>query len=134
MNQIILTPTKNKSIFDVFLNLPFEKRWLGKIDTTNKSFITTRKPQHLFKKLNAIGLNLELLKDTAIPFKDIVIEYESQKLITSRDYFLTHGKCFKFGSRGFEYQKFLPLSEFGLSKVEEYESRQCVQQSLFPVM
>lgn len=127
-----LIPTKYPSVFQVQLNLEMQTRFIGKLDSAGDgTFITKRKAEHLFIKTNSLGINHSLLSDESIPFKWIVIDYEGHKLITSRLYMLTHGKCFKFGAQGFELQCFLPLSEFGLNKAREFEARQVVQESLF---
>lgn len=133
-SQLQLIPTKQPSIFNVQLNLPFETRYIGKLDTEGEgTFLTKRKEKHLFKKLNSIGINYSLLKDEFIPFKWIVIDYQSRKLITSRRYFLKHGQRYKFSNEGFELQCFLSLDLFGIDKAREFESRLCHQCSLFEV-
>ena len=131
-NQIELIPTGNPCIFNVQLKLDFQSRFIGKLDTSGDgTFSTVRKPQHLFKKLNAIGINYSLLVDDKIPFKWIIIDYQCHKLVTSRNYFLTFGKCFKFQNQGFELQCFLPLDLFGIDKVRYFEAQRTIQQDLF---
>ena len=131
-NQITLIPTSQPNIFDIKLDLSFQSRFIGKLDTAGDgTFLTTRKPEHLFKKTNSIGINYSLLVDDKIPFKWIVIDYEHHKLVTSRNYFLTFGKCFKFGNQGFELQCFLPLVLFGIDKARYFESQRTIQQNLF---
>lgn len=127
-----LIPTKYPSVFKVQLNLEMQTRYIGKVDTAGDgTFLTARKPKHLFKKTNSLGINYSLLTDETISFRWIVIDYEGHKLVTSRLYMLTHGKCFKFGSQGFELQCFLPVDEFGLNKAREFEARQVIQENLF---
>lgn len=130
--MIHLIPTKQPDVYQVQLSLDFQNRYIGRLDISGEgTFTTSRKPEHLFKKLNSIGLNLELLKDTTIYFKWIIINFEFGKLITSRNYFLKFGKCFKFQNSGFELQCFLPVNEFGIGKARLFESRKIVQESLF---
>ncbi len=130
--QIELIPAKYRSVFGVQLNLEMETRYIGKLDTSGDgTFITNRRPKHLFKKTNSVGINHKLLIDESIPFRWIVIDYDGQKLVTSRLYMLTHGKCFKFGSQGYELQCFLPLPEFGLNRAREFDTRQVIQENLF---
>jgi hypothetical protein len=120
-----LIPTKYSHLFNVQLNLSFQTRYIGKIDFAGDgTFTTNRKSKHIFKKLNALGVNHSLLIDESIHFKWIVIEYEGRKLVTSRHYFLTHGKCYQFGKVGFELQCFLPLDKFGLNEAREFEANQ----------
>jgi len=128
-----LIPTKHHSVYTVQLNLQMQTRYIGKLDTAGEgTFLTKRKPEHLFHKTNSLGINHSLLIDESIPFKWVVIDYDGHKLVTSRLYMFTHAKCFKFGSQGFELQCFLPLTEFGLNKARAFESDLTVQGNLFP--
>lgn len=125
-----LLPTKHSYLFRVKLNLDFQTRYIGTLDTSGEGkFITERKGKHLFRKTNSLGLNEELLNSPNIHFKYITIDYEGQALSTTRMYFLTHSKPFTFKS--FEKQYFLPLDEFGLSKAKEYEDSIYKQLNLF---
>ena len=125
-----LIPTKHSHIFNVKLNLEFQSRYIGTLDTASEGkFLTKRKEKHLFKRTNSLGLNETLLTSPQIDFKWIVIEYNGKKLITTRLYFVTHSKVFIF--KGFEKQYFLPLNEFGIDKAEEYEKSISKQFSLF---
>jgi hypothetical protein len=115
-----LIPTKHSHIFDVKLNLEFQSRYIGKLDTSGQGkFLANRKAKHLHRITNSLGLNAELINSSEFNFRTIVINYEGKKLITTRLYFLTHSKIFSF--KGFEKQYFLPLDEFGIQKAEEYE-------------
>ena len=132
-----LIPTRYTSVFQVQLNLEMQTRYIGKLDKAGDgTFLTTRKPEHIFNKYGgeqgSLGINHSLLTDETISFKWLVIDFPGRKFVTSRLYMLTHGKCFKFGNQGFELQCFLPLSEFGLNKTRECESRQVIQENLFP--
>jgi len=127
-----LTPTKHPYLFKVRLNLDFQTRFIGTLDTSGQgTFFTERKEKHLFRKTNSLGLNEKLLNSPDIQFKNITIDYNGQKLSTTRMYFLTHSKCFTF--QGFERQYFLPLNEFGLNRAEEYEKSIHEQLNLFEV-
>ena len=131
-NQIQLVQTKHSHVFTVQLNLSHQTRYLGKIDTAGDgTFSTNRKKKHIFKKTNAIGINYQLLKDESIKYKWILIDLEGKKLITSREYFLSKGKCFEFNNKGFELQCFLPIDEFGMDKVKTFERANPKQESLF---
>lgn len=129
-NNLVLNPTKHSHLFRVQLNLEFQVRYIGTLDTSGEGkFLTDRKEKHLFKKTNSLGLNETLLTSPEIDFKWILINYEGRKLITTRLYFVTHSKVFVF--KGFEKQHFLPLEMFGLDKAEEYEKSISKQLSLF---
>jgi hypothetical protein len=125
-----LIPTKHSHLFRVKLNLEFQSRYIGTLDTSGDGkFLTERKEKHFFRKTNSLGLNETLLTSPEIDFKFIVIVYEGKKLITTRIYFVTHSQVFKF--TGFEKQYFLPLDEFGLDKAEEFEKSIGKQLGLF---
>jgi len=125
-----LIPTKHSYLFRIKLNLDFQTRCIGTLDSSGQgTFFTERKEKHLLKKTNSFGLSGELLNSPDIQFKYITIDFEGQKLSTTRMYFLTHSKCFTF--KGFERQFFLPLNEFGLNKAEEYEHSLNEQLNLF---
>jgi hypothetical protein len=133
-NQLLeLLPTKHSHLFKVKLNLEFQTRFIGILDTSGEGkFLTTRKGKHLFRKTNSLGLNEELLSSPDIHFKYITIDFEGTILNTTRMYFKTHSKLFTFSQ--FEKQYFLPLQEFGLNKTKEYEYSLGTQLSLFGVV
>lgn len=131
-NTIELVQTDSPSLYKVKLNLTFETRFIGTLDSSGDgTFTTQRKAQHLFRKLNALGINQELLTSSDIFFKWIVIDFEGKKLVTTRKYFLTKGKSIQFSSQGFELQILLPISEFGIDKARLFEANKTIQSSLF---
>ena len=118
---ITLIPTKHPKVYDVKLNLEFETRYIGKIDTAGDgTFISVRNEAHLFRKTNSLGLNYDLLSSEDVHFKNILIIYNGKKLLTTREYFLKKGKIFQFAKKGFELQMFLSLDEFNLKKALEF--------------
>lgn len=125
-NKLIgIIPTRYSSVFTIQLNLESQTRYIGKLDTAGEgTFITERKERHLFHKTHSLGLNHSLLIDETIPYKWVVIDFECRKLVTSRLFFLTFGRCFQFGNKGFELQCFLPLELFGIDKAREFEAAQ----------
>lgn len=129
---IELIPTSYSHVYTVQLNLPMCTRHIGQLDTAGEgTFLTNRKPKHFFRRTNSLGLNHSLLTDESIQFKWVRILYDGHSLITSRLYFLTHGRCFKFGNAGFELQCFLPLAEFGINKARAFEAEQTEQLTLW---
>jgi len=131
-----LIPTKFSSVYNVSLDLGFEVRHIGQVDFAGQgTFLTHRKPKHIFSNhggnQGSLGINYSLLTDESIPFQWIVIDYANHKLVTSRLYFLTHGKCFKFANQGFELQCFLPITSFGLNRAREFEDSLTIQGNLF---
>lgn len=131
VNRIELEETNSDNIFEIKLLLQFETRFIGVLTIeSDGAYICKRKAYHLFRKQNALGINYELLTSPSIKFKWIIIDFEGQRLITSRKYFLAKGKQFQFGKKGFELQVFLPLDEFGIEKARAFE-RNNGEQSTF---
>lgn len=122
-NSIIeIVQLEEQTFKKIVLNLEFETRYIGVICTSSSgTFFCKRNTSHLFRKQNALGINYELLTSPLIEFKWIVIDFEGQKLITTRKFFLAKGKQFQFGKKGFELQVFLPLCEFGIEKARAFE-------------
>jgi hypothetical protein len=92
--------------------------------------------KHLFRKLNALGLNYHLLNSDKVSYKWIVIDYLTaeglhRKLVTTRDYFLRYGKLYHFAKQGFELQSFLQIDHFGIEKARLFEAKKVIQQNLF---
>lgn len=133
-----LYPKKQENLYDVCLDLNFEKRFIGQLDLSGDGTFTCKRSEktHLFRKLNAIGINYHLLRSDKVLFKWIVINYINNvgigiKLVTSRDYFLKYGKQYQFAKKGYELQTFLELNQFGLDKARLFESHKVIQQNLF---
>lgn len=129
--KIDVVETTKHNTFEVVLHLEFEKRYIGKLVIQGDgTFSCKRNISHLFKKQNALGINYELLTSSSLKFKWIVIDFEGQKLITTRKYFLVKGKQFQFCKKGFEPQVFLPLDEFGIEKALAFERNNGEQSTL----
>lgn len=131
---LTIVPIENKPYcYQVELDLPMQRRYIGKIDTggDGDTFFTKRKQKHIFKKTNSLGLNYALLNSPYIKYKWIVIDFEGRKLVTSRAYFNTYGKQFQFSQKDFELQVFLPIDEFGIDKARAFEKAKVIQQDLF---
>ena len=128
-----LVQLQSKKKFKVLLSLPSGERKIGFLDLSQPEgiFLTYRTRAHLFRKTNSLGLNYQLLTSDIIKFKWIVIDFEGEKLVTTRKYFLAKGKALKFGQQGFELQVFLPLSEFGQEKALAIEQTPLSQPTLF---
>lgn len=129
--KISLFPTKSPHIFTVGLQLDFQTRFIGKLDKAGEgTFISVKRTEkHLFEKLNAVSLNLELLE--RYEFRWVMVPFCKESLWTSRLYLLNHGRVYTFNKKGFEPQCFLPLSEWGMEKAKAFESRIASQFSLF---
>lgn len=130
--NIELCPTKFPYVFNVSLKLDHQTRYIGKLDKAGDgTFTAKRAEKHLHLKTNSLGVNLELLQ--RFDFKWIVIFYCEEKLVTTRNFFLHHGRVFSFQKAGFERQCFLKLDFFGEVKAIQYEREQKSQQDLFGV-
>lgn len=131
--HLSLTPHKNSShIFDIKLKLDTQTRFIGTLDISDSgTLILKRKKDHIFNKLNAIGINYELLSDTRIKYKWIKIYIENKIYISTREYFLIKGKTFQFGKKGFELQSFVPLDELNIKTIREFENQKNKQGYLF---
>jgi hypothetical protein len=115
--------------YSVWLDLGFEKRYIGKLQIADQfgnpgTFFCKRSRRHLHQKTNSLGLNYSLLTNPQFDFKWIVIDFEGEKLVTSRDYWLAKGRNLQFGKAGFELQSFLSLSEFGIERARQFEAVQ----------
>jgi hypothetical protein len=132
IQRIILSPTKLKSVWTVELHLPFETRYVGKLDKAGEGiFLSKRTEKHLHRKTNSLGINLELLQ--RFDFKWICIEYCGLKLFTTKLFLLHHGTVFTFDKSGYESQVFLELDAWGQKKALEFEKQLCSQGGLFEV-
>jgi len=126
--------TENPFHHNIFLG----KRNIAELNTIGKgTLIAYKKEKHIFRKNNSLGLNYELLAIPVIPFHQIVIYLqrkhltEPQVLYTTREFFLAKGQIYEFKNAGFEKQVFLPINQFGMERVNEYERLLSKQQSLF---
>ncbi len=133
-NSVGLIPKQHKhNCFDVCLKLNFEQRFIGEISFDGEGTFTCNRTEskHLFRKLNAIGLNHKILTSDKISFKWIVINYQTsngftKKLTTSRDYWKTNGQVYQFSKKGYEVQSFLSLDKFGIEKARLFEQSKTI--------
>ncbi len=132
IQRIFLSPTKHCNVWTVELHLPFETRYVGKLDKAGEgTFFCKRKEKHLHRKTNSLGINLELLQ--RFNFRWICIEYCGRKLITTKLYLLHHCKVFAFDKAGYEAQAFLELDAWGQEKALLFERHSGTQGTLFEV-
>jgi hypothetical protein len=131
-SRIEIIKANQPNIYTVKLLLPFKTIFLGKIDTKDEgTFITSREEKHLFKKNLSLGINYELLTQTEVPFKWILIKFCGKFLKSTRNYFLTKGKAFAFGKKGYELQIFVPIIELNYQTAVKFEASQNIQPDLF---
>jgi hypothetical protein len=129
--RIELFPSKSPHVSSVGLKLDHQTLYIGKLDKAGDgTFISNKRTEdHLFKRLNALGINKELCD--RFTFRWIVVPYCGRKLWTSRPFILRHGKTLTFRKAGFEAQLFLPLDEWGIDTARAFESGIGQQPDLF---
>lgn len=104
----------------LFLNSPTPKVIGGINHSGEGTFQTSRDSKHLYRNLNSIGINQQLLFDEEnFPFKWILIKYCGKPLVTSRKFFQRYGIFYQ--SSGFEPQFLLSLDLFGIEKARKFE-------------
>lgn len=110
----------------VFLILPNKKyksnRNIGYI--RDRTFCSLKKENHLYRLLNAFGLNYKLLNEGEKYFDNIRIEYDFGILETTRKFYLANGKFKHYGQNHLEKQIFLPLEQYGIERAKNWEQDQ----------
>ena len=131
-SNVKLIPTKNPNRFTVQLELLSEKRYIGYLDTSGDGyFITEKQKKHLYRKFNSFGVSYNLLHNSNINFKWIIIKYQGIEYISTRDYFKHKGKVTNFTKKGFELQLHVPLEELNIETVNKFEATRPIQLNLF---
>jgi hypothetical protein len=118
MQNPISPEDRRKNIFlkgsKVYLNLPEKEykpvREIGYLK--GRTFHTSRDPNHIFRKLNAIALNYELLTEGEAYFDYIEIQFGEEVLRVSRDEYLRNGIILHFKKNQLDQQCFLNLDHF----------------------
>ena len=122
--KIIIKPADKTGKQRVLLTLPGKTykatRQIGFLK--DRTFHTIRKPEHLYKQTNSIGMNYKLLSQGN--FDLIQIDYNFEILQTTRLYFLNNGHFRYYQNNGLDKQIFLSLGFFGMDKVQEQSIKQ----------
>lgn len=105
-NQIYI---KEKYVY-LYLSAKLQTRRLGAINLGN--FFVTKKPEHIFRKLNAYGFNLALIKSLRPDAKVTVRQYGDKTLTTTAEEILQKGQILNYLKDGFETQIFMPIDNF----------------------
>jgi hypothetical protein len=131
--ELILVSPKNSShLYEIRLNLDLKTRFIGVLDITDSgTLILKKKKEHILNKINAIGINYQLLSDTRIKYKWIKIYIDNKIYLSTREYFLLKGKPFQFGKKGFELQCFVSLDELNIETIRKFEIEKNTQLNLF---
>jgi hypothetical protein len=119
-SNIYITPSREVRLF-----LPNQKpRNIGWLSEDGYTFHTQRNPEkHYHRQSESVGFNYELLRDGSFHWVVVHLPY-GKELVTTRNHILEKGIFLHFKQRGFEKQRFLPLTEFGIEKAQATESRQ----------
>lgn len=102
----------------VSLKLREEKRYrrIGVINMKQKKIeIRRNRAEHLFRKMDAYGLNYKLLADST-KFDKVCITDEHCRWTIPKQYLIDNGKILNFSQQGFEIQTFIALSDIEIFK------------------
>ena len=115
---------KTKNLFEIKLKLASQTRHIGWVDNSGEgTYITQRKSEHIFKKLNAFCIGYELVHQSIIPYNKIVVIHDNQKFLTTRNYLIHNGIIVLFINKGYELQLALPIKQFNLKTALEWEKK-----------
>ena len=132
-NRVHLIPTRNPSLFNVELHLPFKTAYPGKLDVSGQGCFRARKTlDQLHKKLNAWGVCAELVE--RFNFKWVSLLCEGREYITTTGFLRRFGKRLTY--RNHEAQYFLPIGMWGVDAVQAFEKQEASrpeQLSIFAV-
>ena len=105
---------------NIKLKLSAEKRNrnVGTLDFSSRTlWITREREKHLFRKMNAYGLNHYLLKEAKL-FDHVRLKDEKNDWLIPREFILSSGKFLNFNNHGgFELQIFVRLSDIETYKL-----------------
>lgn len=102
----------NDTVF-IHLKAKQQTRKIGVLKDGN--LFIKRKKEHIFRKLNAYGFNLALIKSLSLDAKVIVKQDLGGDLLkTTAGEILKYGKVLNYLKDGFETQVFMPIQYFTL--------------------
>ena len=101
---------ENGAVMLKLINLPLARK-LG--DLHNGNLFVVRKPaQHIFRKFNAYGFNLTLIKILKPDAQIVVRQYGDATLTTTAEQILNKWKVLNYLKDWFEAQIFMPIGDF----------------------
>jgi hypothetical protein len=128
--SVHLSQTKTPHLYKIFLEIGLRKLCIGQLDTSAEGTLILKKSkEQILKKINAVGINYQLLSEDKIKYKWIKIIIEGREYVSTREYYLMHGKVFHFA--GFELQSFVPIDELNLDTIRRFERTKNNQFNLF---
>ena len=105
-NQIYI---KDNLVY-LHLNDKHQTRRLGTIK--NGNFFVTKNPEHIFRKINAYGFNLALIKSLKPDAKIVVKQKYEWVIKTTAENIIQKGQILNYARDGFETQIFMPIDYF----------------------
>ncbi len=110
----------------IFLRLPGKsykaERCIGRME--GDTLVVERDPErHLFRSSNSYGFNFELIRRGKFKILCVLLPF-GERMYTTKDFLLAHGKFLNFQRNQLEKQIFLRLEDFGLEKALAWEREQ----------
>jgi hypothetical protein len=103
---------KDEDLYEISIKLDGESRFrtIGTYSGLVGDFFSLRKTEHIFRKLNAWGINPFILS-MLDGLKTITIQNDDTKEVfrTSYEKFKSHAQGYEFKFAGYDKQKFLPI-------------------------
>lgn len=120
---IVKTTDKTRALYLKLLS-ENKKRLIGTVTRSTKTIYFKRKRSiHLFRKLNAYGMNHYILSNqSTIDWIDLSDDCGGHWKIPVK-YVLDNAKYLDFDKNGFELQRFVTLDELEQFRIHEYEKR-----------
>lgn len=120
---IVKTTDKTRALYLKLLS-ENKKRMIGVVTRSTKTIYFKRKKSiHLFRKLNAYGMNDCILRNQdTIDWIDLSDDCGGHWKIPVK-YVLDNGKYLDFDKLGFELQRFVSLEDLEQFRIHEYENR-----------
>lgn len=130
IESIHLSQTKTPHLYKIFLEIGLKKLVIGYIDTSGQGALILKKTKNqILNKINAVGINYKLLYEDKLKYNLIKIIIEGREYISTREYYLMHGKVFHFA--GYELQAFVPIDELNIDTIRRFERGKNNQGNLF---
>lgn len=109
-NKLIIDHYPTYANIKLQLNAEKRSRNVGTLDfSTRVLWVKREREKHLFRKMNAYGLNHYLLKEAKL-FDHVRLRDEQHDWLIPREFILENGKFLNFSNHGgFELQIFIPI-------------------------
>jgi hypothetical protein len=116
-NKIVIDHFNGYANIKLKLSSETRQRNIGTLDIINKIlYVTRQKDKHLFRKMNAYGLNHHIIKEAKL-FDVVRLNDENATWDIPREFILDKGKFLNFSNHGgFELQIFINLGDIDTFK------------------